>query len=154
MPHDDIPARGETAAVTAGPGEGPANEKRLPRRRCPERNVDGSPCRAAVVLADGFCISHSHNARELKALAVRRGGAAHHAGTLPESMPVPSFRSHHEVVAWAEATAHLVLTNPDVDPRRVGEARGLAGLALDAHELALAERVARIEKVIRGRRVG
>ncbi len=146
--------------AAAGPvmsetGEGQANRKRLPRRHCPDRNVDGSPCRAAVVLKDGYCISHSPNARALKALAVRKGGITQqHGGVLPTDTPVPVFRSAAAVVEWAEQTAHRVLTDRDVDPRRVAGAKDLAFLALAAFELALTDRVARIERVIKGRRVG
>ncbi|HTK91396.1 MAG TPA: hypothetical protein VL948_14210 [Verrucomicrobiae bacterium] len=72
--------------------------------------------------------------------------------TLPADAPVPSFNTREEIVEYAETQAHLVATG-QLDARLSTEMRGWADLAMKAHELSALDRLARLEKVVKGKRI-
>jgi hypothetical protein len=129
------------------------------RAACMELSAEGRPCPANPRREpdpDGRrrCYQHSQDpvVTQERALARDRGARVNRYKALPPDTPLPRFTSRQAVVRWAERTAHLVLTGV-LDPRLAAEARGLATLALQAHELAAVERLDDLERVIEGRAV-
>jgi hypothetical protein len=69
-----------------------------------------------------------------------------------QTIDLPSFDNRENIVRYAEDRAHLVEPG-QLDPRLSAEARGWAALAMTAHELSALDRLARLEKVVKGKRI-
>lgn len=72
--------------------------------------------------------------------------------TLPKETEVPRLRSREEVVEYLEDRIHLTETGV-LDPRVLNAVTKAVATALQAHELAALDRITKLEKVIRGRRI-
>ena len=120
--------------------------------------TDGQPCGQRV--GDGRqCLWHGDGvtAADRRAVAVRGGliAAALVEKVMPESTPVPRWRSRSQIVSWLERQARRVLIGT-LDPRLAGEARQHAEVALRAYELEAMEKLDGYERILAGkaRRVG
>lgn len=99
----------------------------------------GEPCGQGT--APGRrCVWHTRDAAGRRLLALKGGVASRMRSYLPSSAPRPEFSSTAAVVAWAEATAHKVLSGA-LDPRAAGEARQLAALTIQARSAEAQERL-------------
>ncbi|HEY3195575.1 MAG TPA: hypothetical protein VGK42_10110 [Candidatus Dormibacteraeota bacterium] len=115
------------------------------------RLSDGAPCGQRI--GDGRqCIWHGEHATPEARSAIARLGGLRTLRTLPEDSPVPSFNSREEIVDYAEEQAQLVGIGK-LDPRLSAEMRGWADLAMKAHELSALDRLAKLEKVVKGKRI-
>jgi hypothetical protein len=121
------------------------------RLRCGRPRNDGQPCGQFV--DDGArCVWHGDDVTGADRTALARRGGLRALRALPEDAPVPSFNTREEIVEYAEEQAQLVGTGR-LDPRLSAEMRGWADLAMKAHELSALDRLARLEKVVKGRRI-
>jgi hypothetical protein len=121
------------------------------RPRCGRPRHDGQPC--GQLVDDGAkCIWHGEQATPEARSAIARRGGLGKLRALPADAPVPSFNTREEIVDYAEEQAQLVATG-QLDARLSAEMRGWADLAMRAHELSALDRLARLEKVVKGKRV-
>ena len=121
-------------------------------RTCGKPTRSGEPC--GQVLGDGGreCIWHGEQATPEARSAIARLGGLRTLRALPEDAPVPSFNTREEIVEYAEEQAQLVGTGR-LDPRLSAEMRGWADLAMKAHELSALDRLGRLEKIVKGKRI-
>lgn len=116
---------------------------------CAGVKADGSPCRFAVAEGREWCTWHDpERSPDEKAAIAAKGGRPR--ATLPPGTEAPVFKTRESIVAWAEVTARLVLVGA-LDPKIADTARGLADLAMRAHELAALDRLDKLERVIGGK---
>jgi len=122
-------------------------------RLCGRAKDDGAPC-GYRLNGDRQCPWHRDGVTaEDRQLVAAKGGLASRWKTLPPDAVVPTFRTREDVVRWAEEHAALVLKG-ELHPTLAAEARQMAALALQAHELAALERLDRLERVVvKGRRL-
>ena len=112
------------------------------------RNVaTGTPC-GQTTAKGRLCVWHSRSPEGRRDLALRGGVASRMMRALPSTYAVPEFTKPESIIAFAHELARLALTE-DVDPRRVAEARGAAGLALSGFtaltQARLVEALSKIE---------
>jgi hypothetical protein len=146
----ETPETSETPEIGAAAEERTASKKTFSRVvRCGRpRVVDGEPCQQKTP-----CPWHADGVTPEDRSALARRGGWRARRVLPADTPLPALRSEQEVLDYIEANARLVSIG-QLDTKISSELRGWAQLALAASELAVLERISRIEKVIRGRRVG
>ena len=112
---------------------------------------DGAPCGQRI--GEGReCIWHGPDATPEARAAIARRGGLRMIRSLPEDSPIPSFNSREEIVDYAEQQAQLVATGR-LDARLSAEMRGWADLAMKAHELSALDRLTKLEKVVKGKRI-
>jgi hypothetical protein len=90
------------------------------------------------------------SAADRTALA-RRGGLSARQ-VLPASTPLPNLRNEQEVLTFVEEHARLTAIG-ELDVRVSAELRGWCMVALAAHELVALERLGRLEKIVKGKRI-
>jgi|RhiMethySRZTD1v2_1073278.scaffolds.fasta_scaffold19254_7 hypothetical protein len=121
-------------------------------RVCGKPTRTGEPCGQVLGAGERECIWHGTQATPEARSAIARLGGLRMLRTLPADAPVPSFNTREEIVEYAETQAHLVATG-QLDARLSTEMRGWADLAMKAHELSALDRLARLEKVVKGKRI-
>ena len=104
------------------------------------KTVHGEPCHQTVGRGKKGCIWHTRNPEQRRLLATRGALAARSRFFLPADTPPPEFRDTPSIVAWAERTAQLVMTDK-LDPRAAGEARQLAALTISARQALAQEKL-------------
>jgi hypothetical protein len=134
----------------AAPAEEPQGQKSASSARCGKPRVsDGGPCQQRA--AD--CPWHSPGVTPAdRAALARRGGLAARQVLPAATTPLPNLRNEQEVLAYVEEHARLTAIG-ELDTRVSAELRGWCMVALAAHELVALERLGRLEKIVRGRRV-
>ncbi len=115
------------------------------------RLSDGAPC-GQRVSGERQCIWHGEGVTPADRTALALRGGLKQIRVLASDTPVPSFNSREEIVDYAEESAQLVAIGK-LDPRLSAEMRGWADLAMKAHELSALDRLAKLEKVVKGKRI-
>ena len=115
-------------------------------------SATGGPCQQNIAASASGCLWHADGVGAEARSAIARLGGLRTIRALPPDAPVPSFDTREEIVEYAEEQAQLVATG-QLDPRLSAEMRGWADLAMKAHELSALDRLSRLEKVVKGRRL-
>lgn len=121
--------------------------------RCTAQLADGSPC-GGYAMADGsgLCISHNPAAKEIKQLAVRKGGEAPKRVETASNLPAIAISTKADVPAFLVAVIDELRAG-QVDIKTANTLGYLAGVLIKAYETAEMEaRIEQIEKVVLERR--
>ena len=112
--------------------------------KCGERGyvtAAGKPCGQNIGATTRACLWHLRSPSERSLLASTGSIVSRMNKALPPGYQVPEFNDEAAVIAFSRAMAQTALTKERVDLKRLSEARGWAGIALQAFGVTVQRRL-------------
>lgn len=112
--------------------------------KCGDRGfltAEGKPCGQNIGATARACLWHLRSPSERSLLASTGSIVSRMNKALPPGYEVPEFNDEAAVIAFSRAMAQTALTKERVDLKRLSEARGWAGIALQAFGVAVQRRL-------------
>ncbi len=120
-------------------------------KNCKKILENGEQCGGYNITDSKFCFSHDPNSRDLKELAVRKGGLTVKKNSML-SLPVVQIQSKSDVPKLL-TTVIAEVREGTIDLKAANTLGYLAGILIKAYELVnMEERIEEIEKVVLERR--